>query len=413
MKLTMVIADDELLSLQNLKQFICREFSSIEIVGLASNGIELKNMLEAYEPDMAIVDIRMPGLTGLEVIQLCRHKGLKTHFLLHTAYSEFEYVKTALDLQTDGYLLKPGKREERRETIARMCDRVEKEKRAAERELQVESAIEVVNPALGSEILLSFISGIGEIDAFRGYCSINHLVFYKAFMATYLLDQKLPGSTQKEIYQRIGGSLAGTCAFMMTVSEQEAAVLIFLPEELEMIHEKTWCQEAAQLIADELQQYTGRGCLYGMGTVISDISMIRCSYQESRKALSAQMETDGDTVAQIPEKAEVYVTAALDYIRAHFREDISLEDCAAEVGISPYYLSHLIREKTGETFIAGLSLIRINEAKRLCRDPSVPIKDIVVRCGYSNITYFYRVFKKATGMSAGEYRKLCLEQGGK
>ena len=113
MKYTMVIADDEPVVLKSTELFLKKEFPDIEIVGMAENGIKLKEMLEAYKPDMAIVDIRMPGLSGIEVIELLQHKKCSTHFIISTAYSDFDYIKKALDLKTDGYLVKPSKREEK------------------------------------------------------------------------------------------------------------------------------------------------------------------------------------------------------------------------------------------------------------------------------------------------------------
>lgn len=63
------------------------------------------------------MDIRMPGLSGIEVIELLQHKKCSTHFIISTAYSDFGYIKKALDLKTDGYLVKPSKREEKLEVI--------------------------------------------------------------------------------------------------------------------------------------------------------------------------------------------------------------------------------------------------------------------------------------------------------
>ena len=124
MKYTMVIAADESLVLRSQELLIRKEFPEIEIVGMAENGIELKQMVEQLKPDMAIVDVRMPGLTGIEVIELLQHRECRTHFVINTAYSDFDYVKKALDLKTDGYLLKPGKREENIETIRKLCKTV-------------------------------------------------------------------------------------------------------------------------------------------------------------------------------------------------------------------------------------------------------------------------------------------------
>ena len=81
------------------------------------------------------------------------------------------------------------------------------------------------------------------------------------------------------------------------------------------------------------------------------------------------------------------------------------------MGISPYYLSHIFKDKTGRTFIEYLTEVRINYARELCLDQSLSIKDISERCGYLNTTYFYKVFKKIVGSTIGEYRKKKQKKG--
>ena len=151
----MVIADDEPIVLKSQELFIQKEFPEIDIVGMAKNGIELKEMLEAYRPDLAIVDIRMPGLSGIEVMELLKDKELGTHFIINTAYSDFEYVKKALDLRTDGYILKPGKRQEKIDKIGRLLKTVKEEREENIKKQYLDAALDVVNPVFGSEILRS------------------------------------------------------------------------------------------------------------------------------------------------------------------------------------------------------------------------------------------------------------------
>ena len=178
MKYTMVIADDEPVVLKSTELFLKKEFPDIEIVGMAENGIKLKEMLEAYKPDMAIVDIRMPGLSGIEVIELLQHKKCSTHFIISTAYSDFDYIKKALDLKTDGYLVKPSKREEKLDVIGKLCRTVEEEKKINLRQDGIESALGVVNSVLGSEILMSVFSDNCDNKEFDAYCNINNIHFF-------------------------------------------------------------------------------------------------------------------------------------------------------------------------------------------------------------------------------------------
>ena len=191
MNFTMVIADDEPLVLKSLEMLVAKNFPHIQVTGLAENGVELKELLERLEPDLAVVDIRMPGLSGIEVIELMRSKGCKTRFIINTAFSDFEYVKKALDLKTDGYILKPGKQDEKIRAISELCRAVEAERKKNSRQSNLDSALQVVNPYLGSEILMSIFSEKCDEEHFKVYLDINGLNFSGGCIATFLI--KRPG----------------------------------------------------------------------------------------------------------------------------------------------------------------------------------------------------------------------------
>ena len=78
------------------------------------------------------------------------------------------------------------------------------------------------------------------------------------------------------------------------------------------------------------------------------------------------------------------------------------ENNRQSVGISSYYLSHIFKEMT---FIEYLSGVSVGEAKRLCAETDMTINEISEQCGYMNVTYFCKVFKRMTGMTISESRK--------
>lgn len=404
MNLTMVIADDEPLSLKSEELFIRKEFPGITIIGLAENGIVLKQMLEELKPDIAIVDIRMPGLSGIEVIELLQHKECATHFIINTAYSDFEYVKKALDLKTDGYLLKPGKREESIEVINRLCRTVESEKEENEKQNHLRSALNVVNPVLGNEILMSIFADSCDEEEFETYCSINGIDFSYGCIATFLPKTKQDIS-RKVVNKELTKVLNGICAFLTTITEHGIIVMLFVPEKLEKEGQKNWCKEVTLLVAKCLEEKLGIEYLYGIGNVYASFACMQNSYKDSIKEFQADEKAENTFFKENADKIESYIVRTKDYVKAYFSNDISLIDCANYVGISPYYLSHIFKNKTGQTFVEYLSMVRIAEAKRLSSNTKLTIKDIAERCGYFNITYFCKVFKRFTGMTMVEYRK--------
>ena len=98
------------------------------------------------------------------------------------------------------------------------------------------------------------------------------------------------------------------------------------------------------------------------------------------------------------------VNNALKYMKAHYQENLHLQDVAEQVYISQWYLSKLLKLHTKQSFLEILNQIRIEEAKKLMQNSSLKISDISEQVGFQSLQHFSRVFKRQTGMSAREYR---------
>ncbi len=92
-------------------------------------------------------------------------------------------------------------------------------------------------------------------------------------------------------------------------------------------------------------------------------------------------------------------------IEKNFAGDISLEQVAKHVHLSPAYLSELFKKETGMSFIDYKTIVRIEHAKKLLCTPSMNINEISGKVGYSDPKYFSKLFKKITGKTIFEYRK--------
>jgi YesN/AraC family two-component response regulator len=93
----------------------------------------------------------------------------------------------------------------------------------------------------------------------------------------------------------------------------------------------------------------------------------------------------------------------LEYIDENYVENLSLENCANRVHISPGYVTRLCNKYLGMSFKAWLNEVRIREAINLLRNTDLPIKDIAGRVGYNNLNYFYRQFNAVTGATPKNY----------
>ena len=100
------------------------------------------------------------------------------------------------------------------------------------------------------------------------------------------------------------------------------------------------------------------------------------------------------------------IRTAKQYIHQHFSEPISLEDVCAATGFSASYFSTMFKKETGEGFSKYLTRVRIERAKALLQDTSLPVAEICALVGYSDIKHFSGTFKKMVGLNPGQYRRL-------
>lgn len=120
-KLRIVIADDERPARTFLRNLL-ESFEDVEIVAEAESGIEALELIEKTKPDLALLDLQMPELTGLEVVKMLR-KDQTPLIAFVTAYDEF--AVQAFEVNAVDYLLKPVERGRLRETINRVAERLE------------------------------------------------------------------------------------------------------------------------------------------------------------------------------------------------------------------------------------------------------------------------------------------------
>lgn len=106
------------------------------------------------------------------------------------------------------------------------------------------------------------------------------------------------------------------------------------------------------------------------------------------------------------EEKNSIVELAKEYVEEHYYENIMLADVAQKVGISPGYLSTLFQKQLSKGFVDYLNEIRIEHACTYLRQNSLKTYEIAYKVGFKDEKYFSKVFKKITGQSPSEYRKL-------
>ena len=105
--LRLIIVDDEKIIRESIRSLIDWESLGIEVVGVCKNGLEAYDAILDSYPDIVLTDIKMPGLSGLELIEKLNDTRENIQFIILSGYSEFEYAKQARRFGIRHYLLKP------------------------------------------------------------------------------------------------------------------------------------------------------------------------------------------------------------------------------------------------------------------------------------------------------------------
>lgn len=104
------------------------------VAGEAANGLEGLEACHKYNPDLIISDIRMPKMDGIEMLKKLREEGNTVSVIFLTAYSDFEYARSALKLLAFDYLLKPFEDGELEEAVSRVREKLERERSESQRQ---------------------------------------------------------------------------------------------------------------------------------------------------------------------------------------------------------------------------------------------------------------------------------------
>ena len=243
--LRVLLVDDEIIIREGFKRLFDWQAHGCEVVGEADDGMDALTKIDVLRPDIVIMDINIPIMNGLKVIQLSRIKHPGTAFVIVSGYDDFAYCREALRLQITDYILKP--------------------------------------------------------------------VNYEEF---------------------------GSC-----------------------------------------------------------IDNLKISLFERRVSSAAE-----------PEKQEERtITGITRYLQEHLTEEISLTVLAGQFHLNPQYISQLFKSEIGVNFLAYLTNIRMEKAKKLLLSTSLPIAEVAEQSGYGDYRVFTKVFKKSEGVTPSQYRRDFLE----
>jgi two-component system, NarL family, response regulator NreC len=111
MPITIVLADDHPVVRRGMQALLEAE-KDFSIVGIAAEGLETVRLVERWKPDVVVLDLMMPGLSGLEVLRIIRERSPRTRVVILSMYSSAAFVTQALQHGATGYVLKGSSEED-------------------------------------------------------------------------------------------------------------------------------------------------------------------------------------------------------------------------------------------------------------------------------------------------------------
>lgn len=129
-------------------------------------------------------------------------------------------------------------------------------------------------------------------------------------------------------------------------------------------------------------------------------------YIENNQFLEARQKIDEILLLMIPEKASIYyiVENAIAYMKENYSQDLRLSGVAQWVGVTPNYLSKIFMQYMGVNFSAYLNFLRIKQAEILLLKTDLAIAAIAEQVGYTESSYFIRVFRQYTHCTPAQFR---------
>jgi two-component system response regulator LytT len=195
-----IVVDDEQLAREELC-FLLGQLDDIEVVGQAANGIEALRVVDEQSPDLVMLDVQMPGLTGFEVARRLLRSGVDAHFVFVTAFDQ--HAIEAFEVNAVDYLLKPVE-------AGRLATAVERARR------RIKSDRQAAKPGSTDEMdrLLQLMS---ERQARRDQLALKVADRFLLVQS----DEVVHASVQDEVITVVTNSLSGTSNYR-TLDELQA-----------------------------------------------------------------------------------------------------------------------------------------------------------------------------------------------
>lgn len=394
----LLIVDDESLVLECLKGILDWTEVGFEIVGMFTRGSQVLEYIENNQVNAILTDIKMGDISGIDLARICHEKYPHIRFIFFSAYSNFEYAKKAISYGVCDYISKPVKLAELKGALDRLLD-------------------ELNNQELSGVYPNEFLEfSRQQLVADLSYGCINSIEALRQRLFNVNLDTKLIDCPSVLITCKI----ENFSDYVQNIWRHDILRIYFAV-----------CSALTSSFSDMLFFYTKYSFdrMEILGIFKNIDSNFRNRIEETLKMLPhitrdilnmdiniqtyecfdklsylATNEKRSDSSIEDGLNADNIIRASRQFMLENYHKDINLMDIACHVGLSPNYFSAYYKKYTSENFIDTLNNIRVDAAKKYLIETDTKVSVIYNYVGYNSPRYFFKIFKKLTGLTPTEYR---------
>ncbi len=291
-----LIADDEPIVLEGIKFIIEENFSDIEIVATASSGREAIEASNRVSPDIILMDIKMPGINGIEAIETIKKRYPSIRFVIVSAYEQFEYAKQAVELGVSEYILKPINQEKLLNVLEKLTQEIDAERKQQAVEIENREKLEKIIPVLEHGFVYSLLLNTDyreELVRYEELFTINQDYGYVMIFEFGEKDDddKIgnrigAGVKGQTFYPKVQNKIKYKCKSIVGPLVINRMVVIVLEDETDNEYQqRIKAIHLAQTIIDSVRDDVDSHICVGIGSCYR-LDKIRNSLEEANQALS-------------------------------------------------------------------------------------------------------------------------------
>lgn len=278
----LLIVDDEDIERNSMEMILARAIPDLTITQ-AKNGKSAIEQAVKLQPDLVLMDIKMPGMSGLEAIKEIKGRGISCQFILVTAYDTFDYAKQAIRMGVKDYLLKPSKVSEIVATVEQVIDQIKVDKKVQAQQSKQQLLLEKSRRVLETDMVIQLLfDHVHDVNLTMLLEMLEIKALEQMFVMVFLLPEGLENQ-YPALVERI--KRMAPSAWVGSLYGRQFPVIVFRNRE------KTYRAQATEIARNCLkgtEKTLEKGWFIGIGQVYEQLDDLKKSYHE---ALVAMMDT--------------------------------------------------------------------------------------------------------------------------